>query len=333
MNITRRNILAGSLAVTAATLGLQACGKDSSPGGGGTANVTFGYIPDFNGTSLLAIANDQKLWDKHGVKVTLKSFTNGPLQIQALGTNDLQFGYIGPGAMWLPASGKAKVAVINGIGNADRLITQKDITSVDQLKGKKVAIPEGTSGDMVVQLALKKAGLKMSDVNKVAMEPSTIVSAFASKQVDAAGIWYPLIDTIKQQVPDLNELAKNTDFEDTMAFPNVIVTGPDYAAKNEDAALKVIKVLREAMDYRKNNIEKTIKLVAEMNKQDEAKVKSDSMNGKYFSSKEIDQRTSDGTVAKWLDAMNDFYVSTGKLKDPQKGADYYLGDLWTKTGK
>ena len=27
-------------------------------------DVNFGYIPDFNGTSLLAIAEDQGLWDK-----------------------------------------------------------------------------------------------------------------------------------------------------------------------------------------------------------------------------------------------------------------------------
>ena len=35
------------------------------------------------------------------------------------------------------------------------------------------------------------------------MDPATVVSAFSSGQVDAAGIWYPLIDTIKAQVPDL----------------------------------------------------------------------------------------------------------------------------------
>ena len=42
-----------------------ACGEAT----GDPNEVAFGYIPDFNGTSLLAIAEDQGLWEKHGLDV------------------------------------------------------------------------------------------------------------------------------------------------------------------------------------------------------------------------------------------------------------------------
>jgi NitT/TauT family transport system substrate-binding protein len=114
--MTPSSKLIGTVAVGATVaLALAGCagsgGGEASEGGGEapleTIDVNFGYIPDFNGTSLLAIAEDQGIWEEHGLNVTTSSFTNGPLQIQALGTGDLDFGYIGPGAMWLPASGQA----------------------------------------------------------------------------------------------------------------------------------------------------------------------------------------------------------------------------------
>lgn len=341
MKMTRRSLMGAAAGVSLAGT-LAACSTGTS-GGTGTATssisvgpratINFGYIADFNGTSLLAVANDQKLWDKYNINASTKSFTNGPLQIQALGTGDLQFGYIGPGAMWLPASGKAKVVAINATGTADRVIAQPGITSIADLRGKKVAVPEGTSGDMILQLALQKNGMTIKDVQKVAMDASTVVSAFASKQVDAAGIWYPLIGTIKQQVPDLVELAKNQDFIDVMAFPNVFVSGPDYPTQHEDVTVRVLKVLRDAMDWRAANMDQTIQLVAKMNNVDAAKVKDDAANGEYIKASEWDTRTTDGTVYKWLDAMNNFFVGAGKLTNPLAGNQYYLGDLWVKAGK
>ena len=218
MSRTRKLTAALALGVAVATT-LSACGDDSDG-----EKVTFGYIGDYNGTSLLAIADDQGLWEKHGLEVDAKVFTNGPLQIQALGTGDLDFGYIGPGAFWMPASGQAKIVAINTLGNADRVIAQdRGSRPIEQLRGKTVAVPEGTSGDMILTLALANAGMTKQDVKVVNMDPSTIVSAFASKQVDAAGFWYPAIETIKDQVPELSELAKNSDFESQMAFPTAFV--------------------------------------------------------------------------------------------------------------
>ncbi len=75
----------------------------------------------------------------------------------------IDFRYLGPGALWLPASGKAKIVAINTVGLADRVIAQPGITSIQQLRGKKVGVPEGTSGDMILQLALKKAGMQPTD--------------------------------------------------------------------------------------------------------------------------------------------------------------------------
>ena len=101
--------------------------------------------------------------------------------------------------MWLPASGRPRSSPSTASARPTASIAQPGIASIEDLAGKKVAIPEGTSGDMIVQLALEAAGMSIEDIEKVAMDAATVVSAFSSGQVDAAGIWYPMIDNIKDR--------------------------------------------------------------------------------------------------------------------------------------
>ncbi|MBB5160027.1 aliphatic sulfonate ABC transporter substrate-binding protein [Saccharopolyspora phatthalungensis] len=327
--ITRKRLLSLLMAVLASTLVLAGCGST----GASQDEVKFGYIADFNGTSLLAIAQDQGLWEKHGLKATTSVFTNGPLQIQALGSGDLDFGYIGPGAMWLPASGQAKVVALNTLGNADRVIAQPGIKSMADLRGKTVGVPQGTSGEMLLGLALRKAGMSKQDIKVVPMDPSTVVSAFSSKRIDAAGIWYPLISTIKKQQPDLVELAKNSDFAEQVQFPTAFVAANKVVADQPDKTKKVISVLRDAIAYRSANPDKTIALTAKMLHIDEQAVRADAANVNLLTVPDLDRITKDGTVDKWLTGMNDYFVQAGTLKQPVDPKTYYTGDLFTAAGQ
>jgi NitT/TauT family transport system substrate-binding protein len=334
MSLSRRGLLAASLG--AATAGLVGCSSSTTPptvGGSSAAlppaSITFGYIGDFNGTSLLAIAEAKGMWAEQNIKATTKVFTNGPLQITALGTGDLHFGYIGPGAFWLPASGQAKIVAMNTLGTADRVIAQPGITSMDQLRGKKVGVPEGTSGDMILTLALQKAGMTKADIQVTPMDASTVVAAFSSKAIDGAGIWYPNIATIKKSVPDLVEIAKNQDFVSQVAFPNAFVAGNKVVTEQKDVTIRVLKVLRKAMQFRKDNLPEAITLTAKVLKLEEAAVKADSENCQIFSPTEWDAKTADGTTTSWLKGMGDYFLSAKKITSNPAPSEWYLGDLFT----
>ncbi|MBF8193773.1 aliphatic sulfonate ABC transporter substrate-binding protein [Nonomuraea sp. K274] len=314
-----RHALTAASAVSLIALSVTACSDDGS-------TVRFGYISDYNGASLLAIAEEQGLWERQGLTPEVKVFTNGPLQIQALGAGDLDFGYIGPGAMWLPASGKAKVVAINTLAYADRVIGRPGVATIQDLKGKKVGVPAGTSGDMVLNLALRKAGMTTADIERVPMDPATIVSAFAAGQIDGAGIWYPLIDTIKQKVPGTVEIASTKEFPDN-SFPTAFVSGPET---DQQLTSKVIKVLQEANDWRAAHPEEAITQAATLLKLDPAKVRADAANVQTMTTADLVAKTKDGTVAKWLDSLGDFFVATGQLKSRPDAAAYYTGDLYEK---
>jgi NitT/TauT family transport system substrate-binding protein len=328
----KKSIRRGKFAVAAVTLLalLTGCADAGNDGEAEPiAKVNFGYITDFNGTSLLAVAKELGLWEKYNIDARYFTFTNGPLQIQAMGSGDLDFGYIGPGAFWLPASGAAKFISLNTIGNADRVIVRKDsgITSMAQLKGKEVAFPAGTSGEQILDLALEAAGMTKADITPVIMDPSTLVAAFSSGKIVAAGIWYPNVEVIKNSV-EIVELAGNADFEDKMAFPNAFVASNSVVEEYPEIVSIVQSVLKEANDYRYNNLDKTIELVAKQLALEVDVVKKDAGNAKYLSTAELEAIVTDGTLVKWLDALNATFVKAKRFDKAPDAASTFLVDSY-----
>nr|WP_081858690.1 aliphatic sulfonate ABC transporter substrate-binding protein [Pseudorhizobium pelagicum] len=292
-------------------------------------SIRMGYIADYFGTSIAAIATEEGLWAKHGLDADLKVFTNGPIQVQALNAGSLDFAYIGPGALWLPASGQTKVIAVNALGYTDRVIAQPGIENIAGLKGKKVAVPEGTSGDMLLRLALKKAGMTLDDIEVITMDPSTVVTAFVSGQVDAAGIWYPFVDVIKTRVPTLKELSSNEDFFPDIAFPSSFIVS-DEKANDVEVIKKVNAVIKEAIDFRRENPEKAVAITASFLNVPEGPLMTESTLARLPSSAELEQLTRDGKVANWFDTLAGLYADFGKVENPVPAADFYMGELYAQ---
>ncbi|WP_406134743.1 aliphatic sulfonate ABC transporter substrate-binding protein [Streptomyces sp. NBC_01089] len=311
------------------------CGKGAPAASGHGNNITFGYIADYSGSAALAVARKQGLWKKAGLTPHLKVFTNGPLQVQALGSGDLDFGYLGPGALWLPASGRASIISVNMLGLADRVIARpgSGITEPADLKGKKVAVAEGTSGDMILNLALRKAGLKPTDVQKVVMDASTVVTAFSSGQVDAAATWYPLIDTMKKKVPGLKEISRTQDYYPELTFPNVFVTQPKLASGNPALVKKVTGVLRQADDWIARHPAESESVAADFLGLPAAQLKGSTDHVKILSSAELTKLSGNGTVDGWFDRLSELFVQMKELPKAEKAKDYYLSDLYASAGK
>ncbi|HLR27958.1 MAG TPA: aliphatic sulfonate ABC transporter substrate-binding protein [Ruania sp.] len=329
----RAGIVKGAIAALASVSLLAACGGgDDGAGAGGGSDHTWrlGYNVDYNSASLYAIAEDQGLWEEHGVDVKTLSFTNGPLQIQALNQGDLDIAYIGPGAHWLPASGKAKIITINGLGTAERILAQPGITSMKDLAGHTVGAPEGTSGELLLNLALEEAGMTKEDIDFVPMDPSTVVSSFSSGKVDAAAIWYPLVGTMKKNVPDAEELSSSEDFVDEVPAPSSFVTTQEIIDSEQDGLSDVIAVLKEANDFRAKNQDEAIALTSQFLDVDEESLAQEAQFTKNFTSEELEQLTEEGTTYDWLDNLAEQLEEMGTIKGERIPAEeFYMGDLYT----
>lgn len=317
--------LAAALSVAVAACASDEPATDATASEPEPLDITVGYIGDGNGATLVAVAEDQDLWAKHGLEAETEVFTNGPIQIQALGSGDLDFGYIGPGALWLPMQGEASVATINSLARADRLIAQPGLDTFESLRGKTIGVAEGTSGDMILSLALEEYGMTEDDIEKVAMDPSTMISAFAAGQIDAAAIWYPHVETMREQVPGLVEMNIGEEFPE-LQFPAAQVAGASVAEDNPEALERFQAVQKDAVDWATEHTDELPALLAEFLGAPEESIAAEMEHVEILSSEEAVSMTEDGTIGEWLTTLNEMFVRFGKVEDVVDPATYYLGE-------
>lgn len=80
----------------------------------------------------------------------------------------------------------------------DGIVANNDITSVADLKGKKIAYTEGSVSQFYLSVLLKKAGLSLKDIESVNMTAGDAGAAFVAKRVDAAVTWEPWLTRGKE---------------------------------------------------------------------------------------------------------------------------------------
>jgi sulfonate transport system substrate-binding protein len=70
---------------------------------------------------------------------------------------------------------------------------------VAQLKGKRIAVAQGSSADYHLLTVLTKAGLSVHDVTLTYLQPAAGLAALSSGHVDAWDIWSPFIEQAEVQ--------------------------------------------------------------------------------------------------------------------------------------
>lgn len=139
-------------------------------------------------------------------KVEFSTFTSGPPQVEAATAGKIDFAITGNTPPIFGAASNAKVKVVtayDGGGLGDQVVVRADssITSVAQLRGKRIAVGKGSSAHGHILAQLKKAGLTPADVQLVFLQPADALSAFTGGEADAWAIWDPYTAQVAAQLP------------------------------------------------------------------------------------------------------------------------------------
>jgi sulfonate transport system substrate-binding protein len=102
------------------------------------------------------------------------------------------------------AAGGDSLAIVgafqaNPLGSALLVPKNSPIHSVAQLKGKRIAVAQGSSADYHLLTVLQKAGLSVHDVTLDYLQPADGLAALASGHVDAWDIWSPFVEQAEAQ--------------------------------------------------------------------------------------------------------------------------------------
>lgn len=162
------------------------------------------------------------------------------------------------------ATGKPSVGIlINDYSNGnDMIVAAPGISSVKDLKGKKVGIEEGFVEHLLLLTALEKNGMKPEDVTIVNTPTGETPQVLASKAVDAIGAWQPNSGQALKALPGSKPVFTSADAPGII-YDLLYVSSESLEKRRADWA-KVVKVWYKIADYMKDeeNLDDALKILA-----------------------------------------------------------------------
>ena len=230
------------------------------------ATVRVAYMPNLGSAGSLFVGIEQGYFEEVGLTVETFEFQGGPAEIAAMASGDIDISQIGHGAHKLCIQGEAKIFQMDHTTSLSDVVVgnkAKGIETIEDLKGKTVAVSSGTSSEIILEQALARAGMTMDDINTVEMTVDGMTTAMISGQIDAAASWSPNTVTLQNALGDnYVNLGTNADFLDSAIFPSSYICTPEYAEANHDILVRFAQALDKAHDWRAAHPEEMAKLLA-----------------------------------------------------------------------
>ncbi|MBB3770930.1 NitT/TauT family transport system substrate-binding protein [Angulomicrobium tetraedrale] len=212
------------------------------------------------------------------------------------------------------------VALFDESHGGDGMVSVKEINSLKELKGKTVALNEGSTSQFWFSYLLKKEGILLKDVEVLNMSADAAAAAFIAGQVPVAVTWEPNLTLVK---------TKNVGkvLTDSAATPGVIVDVLEISCsvlKDRPADVKgFVAGLQKAVDYIKTNPDKAYAIMAKGvgGYLKEPKDFADAASGVKFYDKAMTVEylgTPDkpGKVTEVITLGNEIWTDLGKIKKP-----------------
>ena len=250
-----------ALALTAVILLAQGCSTGDATSGGGPEKITIGFSA-WPGWFPWQVAQEQGLFAKHNLDVELKYFDSYTDSLTALSTGNLTANSQTLNDTLSSVSGGAKQTVVlvndNSTGN-DQIIAAPGIATLAGLKGKRVAVEQGTVDHYLLLLALKKAGLGPSDIELKPLLTDAAAAAFVAGQVDAVGVFAPFTSTALQ-LQGSKAIATSADFPG--AIPDHLVFDAGFVRDHGDTVQAVVQTWFDTLAWIEANRDKATEIMA-----------------------------------------------------------------------
>ncbi|HEX7074744.1 MAG TPA: taurine ABC transporter substrate-binding protein [Hyphomicrobiaceae bacterium] len=270
-------------------------------------------------------AHEHKFADATGWDVEWRKFASGTDVIAAMASGDIKIAELGSSPLAIAATQGVDLEMFMieyVIGNSESLIVRNGsgIKTLADLKGKRVAVPIGSTAHFSLMGALKHAGIAEHELTIMNMSPDQIAAAWQQSAIDAAFVWPPTQTEILQTGERLigaGEVA-------AWGYPtfNAWVVNRDFAASHEKGLIAFIRTFDDANEaYLKDPAAWTadsapIKAIAAQTGADPRQVP-ETIQGYTFLplAEQLKPQWLGGSIAKTLKATAEFLKSAGRLDD------------------
>lgn len=169
-------------------------------------------------------------------------FATSSARMSAFMSGDIDIGCAGiVSALALMSRGAKQFSIIGipeSFGRVEGIIGRRGVSSIEDLKGKKLGVTFASSTHVLVLDVLAQAGYKADDVTVLNIPGPELQAAIKTGQIDAASAWTPHFDNILRE-PGTTLLADDTKFSlfkshGVTPGPDVLLVRKAFAQKSPD---------------------------------------------------------------------------------------------------
>lgn len=145
-------------------------------------------------------------------------------------------------------SAPMKVVAVTDNGGDDAVVVGPEITSIEDLRGKKIGMLTGSQFEMTVVEMLQSANMSTSDVTIVSMDPENTLTALESGQVQAIDTWEPYLSEALS-----NGYKTIYPQQQLHLFPDLIVFRKSIVDERPEDVRAFLKAWFQAVEYRQQH--------------------------------------------------------------------------------
>ncbi len=258
-SVSRRkfNTLLG-LAGVGMALTFSACAPNGTETSSGAANT--GTMPEEIRIGYQVVPNAELLAKAEGLveenlpdtKISWIKYSSGGDVNKAMAAGELDAGLAGsvPVSTGIATDLPYQVYFIHDlIGDNEALAVRTDsgIIRLEDIKGKKIAVPFGSTTHFSLLSALENNGIDVSEVNVVDMTPDETLAAWESGEIDGGFIWHPtlgkMLDNNGIMLTSAKQLA-----EEGIITADLAVVNKEFASQYPGAMAQYVSALDEAVE-------------------------------------------------------------------------------------
>ncbi|MEJ6819311.1 ABC transporter substrate-binding protein [Pseudomonas sp. LF-5] len=219
-------------------------------------------VPDLSagtqhsGGGIVDVLRDQQIFEKafadQGIKIQWSFFKGaGPVINEAFANGQVDLAYLGDLAAIIGKSNGLDTRLLSasarGVKQYLGVVPGSGIKTLQDLKGKRVAIFRGTATQLSFDAALASVGLSEKDVKVINLDFNAAVAALAAKQIDAS---WGSSGLTALQAKGLAELPLNTkDLGGAGSVQSVLVGTGKFVDGHPETVAKLLKAQQQAVEW------------------------------------------------------------------------------------
>lgn len=228
--------------------------------------VKLGHFSSANQQNFSKATGSMQTAMGSGVDVKYVGVTAGPQILTAMASEEMDICNLGSSPMIVGFAKGLPISMIyihKIIKDSEALCVKPDsgITTMADLKGKRIGCPFNTTVHFALLAGMKAAGLTASDATLINLKPDAIAAAWDSGSIDAAYIWFPVLQILQDSGGKTIFSGADLVAAGTFVFDGIVVRD-GFKEQHPDLVLAYLKELDRINGIYANKPEEMAKVMA-----------------------------------------------------------------------